>query len=127
MSDKALRNDPWLEEFSYPSGNKFPATMGNPKDLPPNLDWQTDWQQIEKYLSLTPFLYTDIFEKYCRNPFSKDNYTNFVDQLQVPRVLNESKDDEVLVKPPFLVSYVSMAVHAGLGEQQCDTAEMVNK
>ena len=41
--------------------------------------------------------------------------------------MNESKDDEVLVKPPFLVSYDSMSMHAGLGEQQRATAEMANK
>ena len=50
-----------------------------------------------------------------------------MDKLQVPRVLNGKKDDQVLLKPPFVISYESMAVDAGLGTKQRATAEMLNK
>lgn len=47
-------------------------------------------------------------------------------ELEVPGVLNE-KNDQVSFKPPFLISYKSMAIDAGLGEKQRATIEMVNK
>ena len=50
-----------------------------------------------------------------------------MEKLEVPCVLNEKKDDQVSLKPPFLVSYESMATDAGLGKKQRATAEMLNK
>ena len=50
-----------------------------------------------------------------------------MEKLQVPRVLDKRKDDQVLIKPPFVVSYDSMEVDAGLRAKQCATAEMLNK
>ena len=127
MSDNGLMCRPWLEQFDYPSPNKFPKTILNAKELPQNLNWQTDRKQIESSLPLTTFLYTEVCENYCRSPFNKDTYTNFMEKLQVPRVLNGKKDVQVLLKPPFVVSYDSMAVDAGLGTKQRATAEMLNK
>ena len=114
-------------KFDNPLSDKFPKTILNAKKIPKNLNWQTDREQIESSLPLTTFLYTEVCENYCRSPFDKDNYTNFMEKLQVPRVLDERKDDQVLLKPPFVVSYDSMAIDAGLGTQQCANAKMVNK
>ena len=50
-----------------------------------------------------------------------------MDKLQVPRVLNGKKDDQVSLKPSFVISYESMAVDAGQGNKQRVTTEMVNK
>ncbi len=40
---------------------------------------------------------------------------------------NWAKDDTVLLKLPFIISYDSMAIDAGLGKKQHATAEMLNK
>ena len=50
-----------------------------------------------------------------------------MEKLQVPRVLDESRGDQVLLKPPFVISYDSMAVDTGPGTTQRATAEMLNK
>ena len=91
MSDNELMNHPWLEIFDYCSPNKFPKTILNAKELSQNLNWQTDQKQIESSLQLTTFLYTEVCENYCRSPFKKDNYTNFMEKIQVPRVLGEKR------------------------------------
>ena len=128
MGDDELDNRPWLKRFDYSSPNKFPKTILNAKELPhQNLNWQTDRKQIESNLPLITFLYSEVYENFCRSPFDKDNYTNFMEKLQVPHVFDERKDDQVLLKPPFVVSYLSMAVDAGLGTKQRATAEMLNK
>ena len=127
MGDDELDNRPWLKGFDYSSPNKFPKTILNAKDLPQNLNWREHQIQIEANLPLAAFLYTDDCENYCKSSFYKNNYTNFMDKLQVPRVLNGKKDDQVSLKPPFVISYESMAVDAGLGTKQRATAEMLNK
>ena len=40
---------------------------------------------------------------------------------------DNSEDENVSMKPPFVVSYKSMAVDAGLGHNQCATTEFFNK
>ena len=126
MSDNALRNRPCLGKFAYPSANKFPKTTIS-KELPVNFDWKTDRKKIESNMRLASFLYTDICENYCKSPFAEENYANFMNELEVPRLLDRNEDASVLLKPPFIVSYDSMAVDAGLGTQQRATAEMLNK
>ena len=51
----------------------------------------------------------------------------FMNELQFPPVSDEAGNVDVSLKPPFVVSYESMAVDAGKGANQCATAEMVNK
>ena len=40
-----------------------------------------------------------------------------MNKLQVPRVLNGIEDDLVSLKPPFVISYESMAVDVGQGNK----------
>ena len=127
MSDEGLMHRPWLGQFDYPSLNKFPKTITIAEKNTKTLHWQTDREQINASLPLTDLLYTDPFEDYCQAPFKEDNIANFMEKLEVPGVLNEKKNDQVSFKPPFLVSYKSMARDAGLGKKQRATAEMVNK
>ena len=52
--------------------------------------------------------------------------------LEVPRMALDGSniwvsDESIKVKPPFFISYESMAIDAGLGMQQRATTEMVNK
>ena len=127
MGDDELDNCPWLKRFDYSSPNKFPKIILNGKELPQNLNWQTHQIQIEANLPLTAFLYTDDCESYCKGPFDKENCAKFMNKLQVPRVLNGIEDGLVSLKPPFVISYESMAVDAGQGDKQRVTTEMVNK
>ena len=126
-SDNGLMHRPWLGEFEYPGLNKFPATITTAEKSTKALDWKTDRDEISASLPLTGFHYTDIFEKYCTAPFNEDNVANFMAALEVPGVLNEKQNDQVSFGPPFLISYRSMAIDAGLGEKQRATTEMVNK
>ena len=48
-------------------------------------------------------------------------------ELEVPCFLEKEMDASVFLKPPFVVSYESMAVDAGLGKNQRVNTEMVNK
>ena len=50
-----------------------------------------------------------------------------MNKLQVPCVSDGTDNDEVSIKPPFVISYESMAVDAGQGTNQRATAEIVNK
>ena len=122
------------EKKTYPSDNKFPPNT-HEKDLPKNLDWKTDQEQIKAQIPLTTFLYSNDCENYCKNPFDEQNYTKLMEEFQVPRMqhsvngVNENwaKDDTVLLKPPFVISYDSMAIDTGLGKKPRATVEMVNK
>ena len=113
MSDNELMHRPCLEQFDYPSPNKFPKTILIAGELTQTLHWQTDRAKIRTSLPLTDFLYTEVCKNYCKSPFDKDNIANFKEKLKVPCVLNEKKDDLVSLKPPFVISYVSVAVDAG--------------
>ena len=125
--DNELMLRPCLNSIAYPSGNKFPKTILKSKEVPEDLNWQTNRTAIKTALPLPDFLYSDIFERYCKAPFKKDNYEMFMNKLQVPSVSDEAGNVEVSLKPPFVVSYESMAVDAGKGTNQRATAEMVNK
>ena len=132
MTDNALLENPSLKRFEYPSDNKFPKTMTAAKDLPRNtgnLEWKTDRETICEKLENVPLLSTDLFVKYAQDPFNQENYSNFLNELEVPLIIKKKtkEDQNVLIKPPFVVSYKSMAVHAGLGEKQRATTEMLNK
>ena len=131
MTDDALIGNPALGKFEYPSANKFPKTITSAKDVPAgtgDLDWKTDRGRICKELENVSILSTDIFVKYAQDPFNQMNYSDFMKELEVPRLKkNNDEDDSVLIKPPFVVSYRSMAVHAGVGENQRATTEMLNK
>ena len=50
-----------------------------------------------------------------------------MNKLQFRPVSDEAGNGDVLLKPPFVVSYESMAVDAGKGRNQRATTEMVNK
>ena len=127
MSDNELMNRPCLESIVYSSGNKFPKTILNAKELPRDLNWRNRRTEIRNVLPLTALLYTDDCENYCKAPFDKDNCDNFMNKLRVPCVSDETDNDEVSIEPPFVISYESMAVDAGQGTNQRATAEMVNK
>ncbi len=61
--------------------------------------------------------------------------TKFMNQLQIPCMDNKDKatvdewmgNEEISLKPPFVVSYYSLLIGAGLGDKQQATTEMVNK
>ena len=91
MSDNELMHHPCLEQFDYPSPNKFPKTVLIAGELTQTLHWQTDREKINASLPLTDLLYTDPFEDYCQAPFKEDNIANFMEKLEVPGVLNEKK------------------------------------
>ena len=91
MSDNELMHRPWLEQFDYPSPNKFPKTILIAGELTQTLHWQTDRAKIKTSLPLTDFLYTEVCEDYCKSPFDKDNIANFMEKLKVPCALNEKK------------------------------------
>ena len=74
-----------------------------------------------------PFLYSDTSEKYCQTPFNQGSNSTFMAKLEVPRLPEKEVDALVFFKPPFVVSYESMAVDAGLGKNQRVNTEMVNK
>ena len=126
MGDSELMNRPCLKDFVY-SSSKFPKTILKTKELPSDLNWQNHREEIENALQLTPFLYTDDCENYCKGPFDKDNCDKLLNKLQVSSVLNETGDVVVSLKPPFVISYKTMSIDAGKGENQRATAEMVNK
>ena len=127
MGNNELTLRPCLDSIVYTSGNKFPRTINKSHELPEHLNWQSDRAEIKESLPLPDLLYSDIFETYCEAPFKKDNYDMFMNELQFPPVSDEAGNVDVSLKPPFVVSYESMAVDAGKGANQCATAEMVNK
>ena len=127
MGNNELTNRPCLDRIVYTSGKKFPKTINKSQDLPENLNWQSDRDAIKAALPLPDLLYSNIFETYCEAPFKKDNCEMFMNELQFPSVPDEAGNVDVSLKPPFVVSYESMAVDAGKGTNQRATAEMVNK
>ena len=126
MSDKALNNSPCLGKFGYLSANKFPKTI-SANELHENYDWRTDRVAIRENMDNASILYSAVCETYCGSPFVDENYSNFLKELEVPRLFEQKKDPTVLLKPPFVVSYKSLAIDAGLGTVQRATTEMLNK
>jgi hypothetical protein len=134
MSNNALIHRPCLKKFAYRAQNKFPALVAE-KNLTKDLSWKDDTVSIRREIPLTDFLYSDSFEQYCRDPFNKDNKMKFMNELEVPCMINNGTDlteewdadEEVRLRPPFFVSYDSMAIDAGLGDRQRATTEMLNK
>ena len=126
MGDNELRNNPCLDGIVYSSGNKFPKSIKK-KELPKNLNWQNDRDAIQAAIPLPDLLYSEEFQTYCEAPFKKDNHERFMNKLQFRPVSDEAGNGDVLLKPPFVVSYESMAVDAGKGTNQRATTEMVNK
>ena len=134
MSDNALLNRPCLTKFSYTAENKFPGVVGE-KKLTKTLSWKEDRAKIAEQIPLTDFLYSTTFEDYCQDPFDEDNRRQFMQELEVPIMVNNGTsptdlwkaDGSINVKPPFPIPYKSMAIDAGLGDKQRATTEMVNK
>ncbi len=114
MTKKALLGNPSLKKFEYPSENKFPNTITAKKDLPiGNFDWKTDRKAICNHLKNVSILSTDLFAKYAQDPFNQENYSNFLNELEVPRIKKDNTEDgKILIRPPFIVTYRCMAVHA---------------
>ena len=128
MTKEGLLGNPSLQKFEYEGKNKFPKTITQNSDIPEgNYDWKTDRDNFCRTLKNLPILGSDVFDKYARDPFNQENYSKFLEQLKVPRIEDNNSDEPVLIKPPFLVTYKSMAVHAGLGDRQRATTEILNK
>ena len=129
MTKNELLGNPSLRKFEYPSENKFPKTISARKDVPQgDYDWKTDRETICKLIDNTPILSTDAFDDYAKDPFNPENHSNWLKELEVPKMNRDNSEDEnVSMKPPFAVSYTSMAVDAGLGNKQRATTEMLNK
>ena len=115
MSDNGLMNRPNLNDFAYPS-KKFPGVITKAKELPSNLNWQTNKEQIANVLPLTPVLYSEECENYCQSPFDKDNCDKLMNKFKVSSVSNESGGDVVSVGPPFVISFKTMSIDAGKGK-----------
>ena len=134
MSDDALLYRPCLKKFSYRAENKFPGVVAKTK-LSKTLTWKDDRGKIAEDIPLTDFLYSRTFENYCQDPFDEDNKQHFMQELEVPIMVDNDTstteqwepNEDVKVKPPFFVSYESMAIDAGLGDKQRATTEMINK
>ena len=129
MTKNELLGNPSLRKFEYPSENKFPKTISARKDVPQgDYDWKTDRETICELIDNTPTLSTDAFDDYAKDPFNPENHSNWLKELEVPKMNRDNSEDEnVSMKPPFAVSYTSMAVDAGLGNKQRATTEMLNK
>ena len=80
-----------MEQFDYPSLNKFPKTITIAGEPTKTLHWQTDRTEIKANFPLTDFLYTDAVKDYCKAPFNEDNIANFREKLEVPCVTNEKR------------------------------------
>ena len=122
------------QRVSYKAENKFPGAVAQTK-LTKTLSWKEDRDKIAVEIPLTDFLYSRTFENYCQDPFDEDNKQHFMQELEVPIMVDNGTstteqwepNEDVKVKPPFFVSYESMAIDAGLGDKQRATTEMINK
>ena len=134
MSDEALIQRPCLKKFVYKAQNKFPALVAE-KKLTKELSWKEDTARIKALIPLTDFHYSSTFLRYCRDPFDEDNKNSFMQELEVPCMVNVGTNtskqweanEDVKLRPPYFVSYESLSIDAGLGEKQRVTTEMVNK
>ena len=90
---------------------------------------------IKTLIPLTDFLYTEIFLRYCQDPFDENNNDRFMQELEVPCVGNIGSNtsqvfeanESIRLGPPYCVSYKSLSIDAGLGKKQRATTEMLNK
>ena len=124
MTDNALLYRPCLEHFAYKGQNKFPPVIEESK-LNKELNWKNDNVGVKANIPLTDFLYTEEFETYCQDPFDETSKHQFMQMLEVPRMILEKRgpdgeqiwvsDESVKLKPPFFISYKTMAIDAGLG------------
>ena len=131
MPDKNFKHDPDLANISYEGQNKFPAKKDK-KDLPEDLHWNGDRNKLRIKLPLTDILYSEAFEAYCKDPFCISKTERLMDEFESfgvkPTIAGRWETDEsVKLRPPYRVSWKSMAVHPALGRHQRATSEMVNK
>ena len=138
MSNECLLFRPCLEKFSYDGSgsHRFPGNVAEEtlKKASNDLNWkQVNRTTLADVIPLTEFLYTEEFENYCKDPFDKTNEERFMDKLEVPRLFWNKEDlqwcphDSDKMRPPFCITYATMAIDAGLGNNQRATVEMVNK
>ena len=83
---------------------------------------------MEDLLPMYTFLYSDEFRAYCENPFDVEAKDVFLEHFKVPVMTEGDVVAEKHIRPPFLVTWKSMACDASLGTGvQRVTSEMVNK
>ena len=131
MADENFNDDPELEHISYDGQNKFPAqkTMTH---LPEGLHWNGNRDELKTKLPLTDILYTQVYEDYCKDPFCSSKKERLLNEFESFGIKQTDAgrwetDESVKLRPPYRVSWESMAVHPVLGKNQRATTEMINK
>ena len=124
VQEDSLMHRPDFSEHYYKGGNKFPAVVAK-KELEQGLKKRMAFKEL---LPMYSFLYSDEFEAYCKNPFDVAAKKAFLENFEVPVMTEGDLVAEKHIRPPFLVSWKSMACDASLdaGVQRV-TSEMVNK
>ena len=120
----SLMHRPDFSEHTYKGGNKFPP-VASKKELQKGIEEGKDVPQL---LPMYSFLYSDVFGAYCEDPFDVEAKKAFLEHFRVPVMTEGDVVTETHIRPPFLVSWKSMACDASLGTSvQRVTSEMVNK
>ena len=130
-SPNALANSPDLSNFAYPGAGKFPAAVPKKELQNVNCNWKSDPQKLEEILPLTSVLYEEVYIDYVKDPFSKEKERRILERFESPRLMkdndgNHATDDDMKLKPPYVVGWDEMSVHPYLGEKLCATARMIN-
>lgn len=131
MLDENFNHDPELEHISYEGQNKFPAKKTN-THLPEGLHWNGNRDELKTKLPLTDILYTQVYEDYCKDPFCSSKKERLLKKFESFGIKRTDAgrwetDESVKLRPPYRVSWESMAVHPVLGKNQRATTEMINK
>ena len=125
LLNDSLRYRPNLENHVYTKfGNKFPPKIGK-GDLTEALKM---FGKVSEAVPLLDFLYSDVLENYCAKPFDKKIRQKFIDHFEC-NVFDDDNEIQagIKIKPPFVVSWKTAAVDAGLGNgERRVTAAMVN-
>ena len=120
----SLMHRPDFSKHTYTGGNKFPAVVTK-KELLKGID---EGKDIEQLLPMYSFLYSDVFGAYCEDPFDVEAKKAFLEHFKVPVMAEGDGVAEKHIRPPFLVTWKSMACDDFLGAGvQRVTSEMVNK
>ena len=124
VQEDSLMHRPDFSKHIYKGGNKFPAVLAK-KEVEQGVKKGVAFAEL---LPMYSYLYSDEFEAYCKNPFDVAAKKGFLENFEVSVMTEGNLVTEKCIRPPFLVSWKSMACDASLdaGVQRV-TSEMVNK
>ena len=112
VQEDSLMHRPDFSQHFYKGGNKFPAVVAK-KEVEDGMNKGTDLTEL---LPMYSFLYSDEFEAYCENPFDVGAKKAFLEHFEVPVMTEGDLVAEKHIRPPFLVSWKSMACDASLDD-----------